>query len=148
MFAIEVLDPIDKSNMLYLPLSISGVTSYFHCHKSTTSEFDDEESHHRIELTAEEPLWDPGSDNYSYSEDRMVDFMGRIVCCDPAARGQQIVINTMSSSFQVYDADITANDNFGTALRVIVNLPNFLSRVGVTSSRKEKGIDYISLSRK
>ena len=78
--ASGVPDPIDKSNMLYLPLSSSGVTSYFHCRKPTTAEFDNEESHPRIKLTAEEPLWDPGSDNYSSSEDCMVDLMERVVC--------------------------------------------------------------------
>ena len=66
--AIGVPDPNNERNYIYFPFSISGVTSYFHCRKPVTAEFEDEEGCPRIELRAEEPLWDPGSDTYSSHE--------------------------------------------------------------------------------
>ena len=74
--------------------------------------------------------------------------MGRIICHDASEREQHIVINTMASAFQVGSADITADDNFGTALAPKANMPEKVSRVGVAESRSKQGIDHMTLSKK
>ena len=56
-----------------------------------------------------------------------------------------MVINSVAASLQVDAADVTANDNFGTALDANACV---LSKVGVAKSKASPKIDHMTLSKK
>jgi hypothetical protein len=59
-----------------------------------------------------------------------------------------MVINRVASSFQFDAADITDDQNLGTALESHVSVPMSVSQVGVFTSKSTKGIDPITFSKK
>ena len=77
--ALQVGDPLDSGHPLTIPLSLKGVTSYFRVRKPTIQEWEDEDSYPRIELTAEEPVWDPGDSEFCDNEEKMIDFRGQVI---------------------------------------------------------------------
>jgi hypothetical protein len=60
---------------LVIPLALRGVVSNFPTRKPTTAEF---QSCRRVELTSEEPEWDPSSVTFQEQEDATVDAHGRV----------------------------------------------------------------------
>ena len=145
MHAVQVVDPLDESP-LYIPMSLVGVTSYFPVRKPTVKEWEDGTCP-QIELTAEEPCWDPGSSDLGKQEDSMMDFRGQVVIRDTAARGQ-MVINSVTASTNVDAADITDDENLGLALEAKVCVWSKLLKVGVSRSKTSPKIDHIKLSKK
>eukprot|EP00804_Cyclotella_cryptica_P019398 CCRYP_006588-RA/>CCRYP_006588-RA protein AED:0.13 eAED:0.13 QI:0/0/0/1/0.75/0.6/5/0/864 len=113
--SLQVVDPLDDSSPLFIPLSLTGVTSYFQVRKPTIAEWENEAAYPHIDLTAEEPIWDPQSSDYSEMEDRMIDFRGQVMCRTSTARGR-MVINSLSASLQVSAVDVTDDENFGLLL--------------------------------
>eukprot|EP00804_Cyclotella_cryptica_P017277 CCRYP_016828-RA/>CCRYP_016828-RA protein AED:0.02 eAED:0.02 QI:0/0/0/1/0/0.5/2/0/461 len=113
--SLQVVDPLDDSSPLFIPLSLTGVTSYFQVRKPTIAEWENEAAYPHIDLTAEEPIWDPQSSDFSEMEDRMIDFRGQVMCRTSTARGR-MVINSLSVSLQVSAVDVTDDENFGLLL--------------------------------
>jgi len=72
----------DGSHSLLIPLSLKGVTSYFDVQKPTTAEWDDHKKNCRYELTLDEPIWDPSTDEYQGMEERMVNYRGEVLYRD------------------------------------------------------------------
>ena len=60
---------------MLIPLALRGVVSYFPTRKPTTAEF---QTCRRVELTSEEPEWDPSSVTFQEQEDATVDAHGRV----------------------------------------------------------------------
>jgi hypothetical protein len=58
-----------------IPFALRGVVSHFPTRKPTTAEY---QSCRRIELTSEEPEWDPSSAVFQDQEDATVDAHGRV----------------------------------------------------------------------
>ena len=77
--ALQVGDPLDEDRPLFIPFSLSGVTSHFPVRKPTAAEWEDEEHYPRIELTADEPAWDPSAPDFGDQEDSMTDFRGQVI---------------------------------------------------------------------
>ena len=70
----------------------------------------------KIHLTAEEPPWDPSTNEYSERETQMLDHQGQISIPATAARGPVFVSAVVSYSL-AYDAtDVMDNDNLAPAL--------------------------------
>ena len=63
---------------LHIPLSLCGVTHYFPTRKPTREEYDKSERSMHIDLTSEEPEWNPQDDRFNKSEETMTDSQGKI----------------------------------------------------------------------
>ena len=72
--AVVIPSDIDESSLL-IPLMLQGVTSYFPVRAATLSEYESDVIP-KFHLTAEAPIWDPGSSTFSVQEERMLDFRG------------------------------------------------------------------------
>ena len=112
--SICVPDPDRHDRELYLPLALSGVTSYLSISKPTVEEFESG-NFARIELTSLDLTWDPGDTTYATQEDDITDSHGEIIN-DPAARGPKTLVINSLNSMAVDAADITDDDNFGNVL--------------------------------
>ena len=143
--ALQVVDPLSESP-LYIPMSLFGITSYFPVQKPTIEEWEDKTCP-QIELTAEEPCWDPGSLDLGEQEDSMMDFRGQVLIQDTSARGQ-MVINSVTASTNANAADITDDENLGLALEANICVLSKLCKVGVSRSRASPQTDHIALSKK
>ena len=63
-----------------IPCSLNGVTSYFPTFKPTTSDYELAENEGRLlELTAEEPKWNPQNPLFSEMEASTIDHNGKVV---------------------------------------------------------------------
>ena len=58
--AIVLTDPFDTAHPCIIQLQLSGVTSYFGEYSLSIAEYQNEDIP-KIHLTAEEPLWDPST---------------------------------------------------------------------------------------
>ena len=145
--SLQVVDPLDDSSPLFIPLSLTGVTSYFQVRKPTIAEWENEAAYPHIDLTAEEPIWDPQSADFSEMEDRMIDFRGQVMCRTSTARGR-MVINSLSVSLQVSAVDVTDDENFGLLLESKACVLSSISKVGVAKSKSSQQIDHMTLSKK
>ena len=63
----------DEDVLLWIPLSIKGVTSYFPSCKPTRQEWEQSALNMRIELTAKTPEWDPEMTHFQEQEVAMLD---------------------------------------------------------------------------
>ena len=68
----------DDGDPMIIPLSLSGVTSYFPTRKPTRQEWENTDLSLCIELTAEDPEWDPHTNRFSEQEATMLDSNGRL----------------------------------------------------------------------
>ena len=64
---IELVNPFDAAHSLIILYQLSTVTSYFHVYSSSKVEYENKEIP-KIHLTAEEPPWDPSTNEYSERE--------------------------------------------------------------------------------
>ncbi len=97
----------------------------------------------KFHLTAEAPVWDPGSSSYSLQEDIMLNFRGHIVSTVTMTRGQMIMqVNAVCSSpFASYCVvDATDDNNFGIYLESSVQIP-------LTSTNRKAAIDHHKLAK-
>ena len=58
--AIELIDPIHAAHSLITPFQLSGVTHSFDVHSPSIAEYENEKIS-KIHFTAEEPPWDPST---------------------------------------------------------------------------------------
>ena len=65
--AIELVNTFDTTHLLIIPLQWSGVTSYFDVYSPCIADYEKEDIP-KIHLTAEEPPWDPSTNEYSERE--------------------------------------------------------------------------------
>ena len=70
--SIELINPLDTTNPLIIPLKLSSVTRYFDVFPPSIAELEDE-NFPQIYLTAEEPHWAPSTSKYSEQETQMLD---------------------------------------------------------------------------
>jgi hypothetical protein len=68
----------DHDQLLIIPLSYDGVTSYFPTRKPTSIEYECSDPNMRIDLTAEMPEWDPSDNRFQLQEEAMLDPRGQI----------------------------------------------------------------------
>ena len=68
----------DDGDPLIVPLSLSGVTSHFPTRKLTRQEWENTDLSLCLELTAEDPEWDPHMNRFSEQEATMLDSNGRL----------------------------------------------------------------------
>jgi hypothetical protein len=133
----KLLTPFNDDSPLFIPLALSGVTSYFPVRKPTIEEWEDDAAHPHIDLMAEESIWDPQSPYFAEMEDQMVGFKGRVVCGTPTARGQ-MVINSLSASSQVDAVDVMDDENFGVLLESTSCISSSISKVGMAKSKSSQ----------
>jgi len=70
-------DDEDEGIKLRIPLSIKGVIGYFPSRKPTRQEWDQSDLSMRIDLTADDPVWDPNNtDRFRDQEAAMLDSKG------------------------------------------------------------------------
>ena len=67
-----------EHDKLVIPLSITGVTHYFPTRKPMRAEYKNSDTRYHIDLTVEEPIWDPLDTRFQESEEAMLDTRGRI----------------------------------------------------------------------
>ena len=68
--AIELVNLFDAAHPLIILLQLSGVTSYFDVYSPTIAEYENDDFP-QIQTTAEEPPWDPSTNEYSEQETQM-----------------------------------------------------------------------------
>jgi hypothetical protein len=61
-----------------IPLSLTGVTTYFPTTKPTRQQWESIPLERQIELTYESPEWDPATDRFKDQEATMLDMSGRL----------------------------------------------------------------------
>ena len=76
----------DDAQPTIIPLALDGVTSYFLVTKPTQEDVEDESMLH-LDLTAENPPWNPQDPDFAHRERNMVDSAGLINIPDTTARG-------------------------------------------------------------
>ena len=64
---IQLTDPFNASYLPIIPFQLSNATSCFDVYSSSIAEYEDEEIP-KIHLTAEEPSWDPSTNEHSERE--------------------------------------------------------------------------------
>ena len=147
--SICVPDPDRHDRELYLPLALSGVTSYLSISKPTVEEFESG-NFARIELTSLDLTWDPGDTTYATQEDDITDSHGEIIN-DPAARGPKTLVINSLNSMAVDAADITDDVNFGNVLESNVTMSlSSLNRnyTGTVRTKPAPPINYETLSKR
>ena len=60
---IKEPDPFDAAHLLIILLQLSSVKSYFDVYSPSKAEYENKDTP-KIHLTAEEPLWDPSTNEY------------------------------------------------------------------------------------
>ena len=70
--------PRDGEVKLRIPLSIHGAITYFPCRKPTLNEFQGTDPEFCINLTYEEPEWDPTTTMFADQEEAMLDSSGNL----------------------------------------------------------------------
>ena len=68
--AIELVHTFHAAHPLIILLQLSRVTSYFDVYSPSITEYENDDIP-KIQLTAEEPPWDPSNDEYSERETQM-----------------------------------------------------------------------------
>jgi hypothetical protein len=76
----SIFIPTDEEihDSLRIALRLKGVNSFFHCRAPTVEEYETSALHSRLNLTAQEPEWDPTSTHFAEHEDHMLDSWGRL----------------------------------------------------------------------
>ena len=120
-------------------LALEGVTSYFLSRNPRVSEYEDETIPH-IDMISKAPVWDPSEISFTYQEDTMTDFRGRVIDNETIIRGQRI-INPLSTN-KDHAVDFTEENNFYKALNAKVNVAK------VRASKGRHGVTLESLSQK
>ena len=94
---------------------MSGVASYFDVNCPSVAKYENDDIP-MIHLTAEEPPWDPSTNEYSKRETHMIDHQGQISIPSTAANGP-VLVSTVISYSLVFDAtDIMDNYRLATTL--------------------------------
>ena len=154
--AIVAMD--ENGASFVLPFLLRGVTSHLTVMPLTRDEFE----HHgctQIELTSRDLTWDPYTDIYEDQENAMMDFQGDIVRPGIIDRGHIMVINSVTVSNCLDEADVLSDENFGNFLQSNVNvlhvkvlnthnLSNLDSApsLGNVHSTKDKQVNFETLS--
>ena len=68
----------DDEDPLVIPLSMTGATTCFPTRKPTRQEWEASSLAEQLELTAEEPEWDPSTDRFAKQEAAMLDANGML----------------------------------------------------------------------
>ena len=114
-YAIQFTYPFDTTHPLIIPLQLGSVTSYFDVHSLNIAEYGNE-GIPQIHLTAEEPPWDPSTEEYSKHETCMLDHQGQISIPAIMARGPVFVSAVILYSLAYDVTDVMDDDNLATAL--------------------------------
>ena len=76
----------------------------------------------KINLTAEEPPWDPSTSKYLERETGVLDHQGQISIPATGARGPVFASAVVSYSLAYDTADVMDNDNLATALEAQIQI--------------------------
>ena len=143
----------DKGESVILPFQLKGVVSSLPVHSITRDEWR-ANNYPRITLTSKTLTWDPSTTIYEDQENAMRTYDGDIHR-DTSTRGPLMVINSLScNSLSCDAADITADDNFGTALesKVVISSASVVkdstNRYGNVQSKKGKQVDAATLAKR
>ena len=117
--AIFAMD--DNGASVVLPFFLRGVTSHLTVMPLTRDEFE-QNGCNRIELTSRDLTWDLSTDIYEDQENAMMDFQGYIVCPGVIGRGHLMVINSVTVSTCLDEANLLSDENFGNVLQSNVNV--------------------------
>ena len=77
--AIYIPEVRGESPVLWIPLSLHGVASYFPTRKLTRDEYEKSELDYHLELTSESPKWEPSTTRFQEQEDTMLDTNGNLL---------------------------------------------------------------------
>ena len=121
--------------MLNIPLQLSRIAIYFSVRKPTKAEWEDD-SITKIELTADDTVWDPTSSEFSDQEAVTMNYRGEVIKREATER-VNFFINSVGTCFDA--ADIKDDKHFGLALENEVSV----SRVGVLNSTTKPKVDYL-----
>ena len=111
----------DDAHPTIIPLALDGVTSYFLVTKPTQEDVEDESMLH-LDLTAENPPWNPQDPDFAHRERNMVDSAGLINIPDTTARGPVFISEVSLNNDAVDvsgDTDLFAqalNDNVAVTI--------------------------------
>ena len=139
--AIELVDPFDAAHSLIIPSQLSGVTSYFDVYSPSVTEYEIDDNP-KIHLTAEEPLWDPSTNEYSARETQMIDHQGQISIPATATRGPVFVSTVVSYSLADNAADVMDNDNLAPALESQIQIS-----IALTGTVRKSSIEPIVIDK-
>ena len=64
MSTIQIVNPVNATNSIIIPLKLNRVTSYFDVRKTTLEEYENQDNL-KIELTKKISTWDPSSPDLS-----------------------------------------------------------------------------------
>jgi hypothetical protein len=74
------------------------VTGYFPIRKPTIGELENEAAYPHVDLTAEEPIWDPQSPGFAKMEDRMVYFQSCVLYTNSkGTEGHKFIVCLLAS---------------------------------------------------
>jgi hypothetical protein len=128
----------DTREMVTIPLSLQGVTSYFPTRKPTKSKYEKDETS-KFELTFETPEWDPHSLQFAEQEQGKLDPNGRLREPEPKTPLSFFVAGITSAN------RYEENQSLLSALESNVNVSTVS---GVTSSAKSNKVGPEALARK
>ena len=74
---INGIDPDHQP--INIPLSIRGVISYFPLRKHTREEYERSDPDLRLDMTVEEPEWEPRTKQFESQEESMTDLAGKLI---------------------------------------------------------------------
>ena len=86
------MTPTDTDNRLNIPLSLEGLTSYFHSFKPTLAQYEAAvEGENLFHLMDGDLEWDPHSDSYAKQEEAMMDDDGELRLPRTSKKSRQIL---------------------------------------------------------
>ena len=118
---IELVNPFNASHPLIILFQLNSVTSYFDVYSTSTTVYESDDIPN-IHLTAEEPLWDPSTNEYLEREILTLDHQGQLSIPATATRGP-VFVNTVVSYSLAYDSvDVMDNDSLKNALESLIQI--------------------------
>ena len=111
--AIVVPSDDGSEEALRIPLSMIGVTSYFPTRKPTEEEWEDASPDSVLDMTPEEPEWDPSSKKFQEQEESMTDSQGKLKDDAPRDWTAQRVV----AALHTHPQETIPSDWLGAALQ-------------------------------
>ena len=112
---LELTKAFNAAHPLIILLQLSNGASYFDVHSMSKAEYENEDIP-KIHFTAEEPPWDPSTNEYSDREACMLNHQGQSSILDTAARGPVYVSTVISYSLTYNADDVMDSDNLVTTM--------------------------------
>jgi hypothetical protein len=114
-----IIVDMGSDSPLVIPLALTGVASTFAIRTPSLAEYNNENNTHVV-MTSESLPWDPHDPDWASQEAAMTDLRGQIQDQGGDVTRGQMLINSMSCSYQ--SVDFTNDNNFSGSLERSVNV--------------------------